>query len=233
MTLGELRRELAWRLGLDATTSDGLVGYWDTQLLNDAARDIATLFLIPRVETTYNKATIEAGPIGLPSNLEELLRVVIPPDRVVPVLEADDYIADPDGDYSIPLQRKGAPALFILNSRTTPQTLTYVGSQWDEPPPVVKIIYKPAYTPMSAETDQPWLGQFARFHSAIAALAAQRALLSLDPGEQETAMRYKAAVDDYNRLTQELRNAVDRLMIIGTNSMAPYMYERRKRWGSI
>lgn len=228
MTLLELRQDLAMRLGLDTTASDGLVSYWDRKLLNQAARDIATLLTIPRGQVVYTRQDMLNGPLALPNDAEQALRAVVPPDVVVPILESDDYIAG-DDDHRIPLQRMGTKALFIYDRSAG--TLTYLGTRWDEPPSHVKIIYQMKYQEMVNDTDQPWNGQYARYHGIISALAAKRALLSLDPGEQETAMRYKAASDDYDVMLKALREEVDRLMIIGTNSMVPYMYARGRRWG--
>lgn len=229
MTLGELRRELALYLGLDATSSDGLVAYWDTELLNNAAREIAILFSIPRLTITFTKTDMQTGPLVMPNTAEEVLRVIAPPDEVVPIVDIDDYVPDPQG-FEYPSMRYGSDALFILDRHASPITLLYVGPQHLEPPPVVKVVYRPQYQPMQNESDVPWNGQFARFHGVIAARAAMAALLSLDPGDQETLMRYKRAQESYQEMARLLREEVDRLMYLQGPSIRPFMYDRGRRW---
>lgn len=227
MTLGELRRELALRLGLDATTSDGLVGFWDANLLNNAARDISTLFYIPRKSVVFTKDDIASGPLTLPAEAEEVIRVVAPPERVVPIVEEDDYVADSEG--TPPAQRSAGPGMFLVK-RTSPLTLEYLTTPWSEPPEAVRVVYKAKYVPMQNENDQPWEGQYAMYHPIIAAKAAMQALLSLDPGEPETAMRFKAAQDDYAVMYQALRQEIDRLMYLDGTSTLSFIRARGRRF---
>jgi hypothetical protein len=49
MTLGQMRQELARYLGLDSTTSDGLIAFWDAQLINDALRMVEVELNVPRL----------------------------------------------------------------------------------------------------------------------------------------------------------------------------------------
>jgi len=227
MTLGDLRRSLALYLGLDSTTSDGLVGYWDADLLNKAAREIANELAIPRGSVEFTKADLQGGPVSLPSDVITVLRVVVPPDLVVPVLDADDYVPDDDG-VLMPRVKLMSGYAFLLNADASPQTLRFVGPSWEEPPDRIKVVYMKSFNDMVNETDVPWGGAYPRYHELIALRAAMTALLNLDPGEPETAMRYRRVLDIYQSLYDNFASDVDPVMYLGGGSLRRLMYGRMR-----
>lgn len=218
MTLGELRRSLALYLGLDSTTSDGLVGYWDADLLNKAAREIANELAIPRGSAEFTKADLQRGPVSLPSDVITVLRVVVPPDLVAPVLDADDYVPDDDG-VLMPRVKLMSGYAFLLDADASPQTLRFVGPSWEEPPDRIKVVYMKSFKDMVNETDVPWGGAYPRYHELIALRAALDMLGRLDPGEPETVLRMRVVNEEYQRIYSEFASDLDPIMYFASSTL--------------
>ena len=210
MTLGELRTRLAYHLGLDSTTSDGLIAFWDANALNDAARFIADRLSIPRLWVDFTKNDLASGTLNMPSEAETIVRAVVPPDTVVPIVSADDYVEDDRG--TLPRVRRFARNAVLVNENASPITVKWLGAAWEEPPDRLRIIYKPRYTPMVNETDQPWGGAYPRYHELIALRAALDMLGRLDPGEPETVLRMRVVNEEYQRIYSEFASDLDPIM---------------------
>ena len=227
MTLGDLKALLAQSIGLDATTADGLVAFWDRDLLNGAAQEIATALKIPRGEAVFSKADLEAGPVSLPTGVREVLRVIIPPDYVVPIVTSDDY--QDDGSNILPTVSYEYPYVAIVQGTTfrlgKPDRAEY--------PQYVKVLYFADPAPMVNETDVPWNGKYEPYHRLIALRAAMDALLLLNPGsegEGEVALRYRRVADRYNELLADFKAHLDQIMYIGRRDLRSTMYARGGRY---
>lgn len=225
MNLLQLRQSLALRLGLDTVAADGLVSMVDANLLNSAAREIGTALSIPRASASYNRATLQAGPLTLPTGFVDLVRITGPNTEPIPVVDEDSYVPTSRPWPSLEGARHGG--FFVYNRRSP--TLRWVGEPGREPPEEVKVIYAADWPPMTLDVHLPWLGQYARWHEIIAARAAITALLSLDPGEPETAARLRYNQADYERLYGALSEEVEPPIFLLSPPLSALM-NRRSSW---
>lgn len=223
MTLGQLRRELARHLGLDTTTSDGLVAFWDRDLLNEAASLLSLELNIPRATLVANGSDYtgqDEMTITLPDGAK-VLSVYATPDILVPVLESNEVAYTTD---KLPFPaRNGYVAVSGTNA------ITLLKPKWKEWPDMVKVNYSYPSPEMVNETDEPWDGQYAPYHRLIALRAAMEALLRLDPGEPETNVRYAGVQKTYESLKerfveQELSQSIT------LNNAVLLLYPRTRRW---
>jgi len=225
MTLGELRSELARYLGLDSTTSDGLVAFWDTQLLNDAMRQIEVELNLPRLSIVVDKATLEADPeVSLP-DASSVLQIVAAPDRIIPILAEEDWAPSSEDRPLVAYYDYGA----ICKDGDPVKVLFLKGESW-EWPESVRIVYQGKHVPLVNETDQPWGGRYARYHGLIAMRAAMDGLLRLDPGEPETRLRYTSVAASYQSMKERLVEELDHNVSLMSNPMGVGVYWRRSRW---
>lgn len=225
MTLAELKQDLALYLGLDTTIADGLVALWDARLLNNAAKDLALTLKIPRGDVLFSRADLEAGPVSLPNNAAEVLRVVATPDYVLPILEADDYTPGTDEKPALLKQY----SYVALVQGTAPITLTLLAPDMVQPPEAVKVTYRASFADMAQETDQPWGGAYPEWHRIIPLRAAMDALMFLSPGsegENEVVLRINRAREKYEAMLQEFRKTLDKVMYLARADLRSGMYNR-------
>lgn len=223
MTLGQLRRELAQHLGLDTTTSDGLVSYWDRELLNNAARLLSIELEIPRGAVVANGTDytgLDTMVIPVPSGAK-VMSVYATPDILVPMYEANELAYTTD---KLPYTAK-AGHIAVVGSNN----VTLLKPKWAEWPDIVKVNYSYLAPDMVNESDQPWDGQYAPYHSLIALRAAMEALLRFDPGEQETAMRYSGVQKTYEALREKFVEK-ELAQTITLNGGFFLLYPRVRRW---
>ena len=227
MTLGHLRALLAQYVGLDATTADGLLAVWDRGLLNGAANEISAILKVPRQEMVIPKANLQTGNfIPLPSDAKEVLRVVAPPDYIVPMVTTDDY--QDDGTGVAPTVSYEYAYTAIVKS-TVPPEVRFTKPSIMGYPERVKVIYFAESAPMVNENDVPWNGKHEPYHRLIALRAAMDALLLFSPGaegEGEVAIRYKRISERYNELFIAFKNELDKVMYLGRRNLKAPMYAR-------
>ncbi len=132
MTLGELRQTLARYLGLDTTAADGLVAFWDRDLLNEAMRAINIELIIPRVSAVVSRDALETDPtVNIPDGTD-VLQVVAPPDRLVPIVDSEDYA--PSEEY-LPMQASSGLVAVVSNN---PLAVTFMKPTLEEWPESVR-----------------------------------------------------------------------------------------------
>lgn len=232
MTLGQLKQELAQYLGLDSTTSDGLVSLWDESLLNRAANELATILQIPRAEVVLTRADMEAGDYSLPASASAVLRAVAPPDIVVPLVDQDDY-QYAGASFPYPRVHFGVGGVVLVRN-TTPLSIRFTPRGEGMYPERLKIIYARTPTEMTDEGHQPWDGQYPQYHGLIAMRAAMDALMLMSPGaegETEIALRYRRVSEKYNELLPRMKEDLDRTMYLVRNDIRSAMYARGGRYG--
>lgn len=230
MTLGDLRKRLAFYLGLEVSSSDGLVGLYDKEVLNSSARLISTLLRIPRKTVEIRLDQLPNSTYTISDPQPEVIQMVDAWGGVVPLVEDADLVP-PDDTKPFSTWRP-APIFAIQRGSDLRFYVSPNFYFFDNEFKRVKVQYYYLPPTMSAETDAPWDGQYPRFHEMIAAHAAMQALLALDPGEQETLLRYNAAKEVYEKLEREFKEALDRSLPTQPGSRAA-MYDvrvRRSRW---
>jgi hypothetical protein len=224
MTLGQMRQELARYLGLDSTTSDGLIAFWDTQLLNDALRMVEVELNVPRLWVLVDKATLEANPEVTLTNGDSVLQVVAPPDMILPLVSEEDWA--PSEQVRPLVARYGYGAIVKSN----PLKVLLVKPDSHEWPENVRIVYRPKHTPLVNETDEPWGGAYSRYHSLIPLRAARQALANLDPSEADTQLRLQNVIAEYNALKERFAEELDSGITITNNPFGVSVRYRRARW---
>ncbi len=224
MTLGQMRQELARYLGLDSTTSDGLIAFWDTQLLNDALRMVEVELNVPRLWVLVSKDDLEANPEVTLTNGESVLQVVAAPDYVVPIMGEEDWA--PSERLRPLVARYGYGAIVKDN----PLRVLLVKPEAHEWPESVRIVYRPRHTPLVNETDEPWGGAYSRYHSLIPLRAARQALANLDPSEADTQLRLQNVIAEYNALKERFAEELDSGITLTNNPFGVSAYYRRTRW---
>jgi len=224
MTLGQMRQELARYLGLDSTTSDGLIAFWDAQLLNDALRVVEAELNVPRLWSLVTKSDLETNPEVTLTNGDSVLQVVAAPDRIVPLISEEDWAPS---EITRPLvARYGYGAI----ARSNPLRVLLVKPESYEWPDSVRIVYRPRHTPLVNETDEPWGGAHNRYHSLIPLRAARQALANLDPSEADTQLRLQNVIAEYNALKERFAEELDSGIVLTGNPFGVSVYYRRSRW---
>lgn len=223
MTLGELRRELAKQLGLDTVTSDGLVSYWDKELLNSAARDLSKELKIPRGTVVANGSDytgLDTMVISLPSGAK-VMSVYATPDILVPLYDVNEVAYTTD---KLPYTAKSGHIAIVGSDE-----VTILKPEWAEWPDIVKVNYFYLAPDMVNDSDQPWDGQYAPYHNLIALKAAIEALPRFDPGERETAIRLAEIKEEYKSQKEEFVEG-ELTPTITLNNGFFVMYPRVRRW---
>jgi hypothetical protein len=224
MTLGQLRTRLAQYLGLDTTSSDGLVAYWDTNLLNKAADDIGAEYRLPRKTVIFSKADLQAGPVNLPTDFRDVIHVIAPPTVLLSVLDEDLYLPDPNG--KLPIEAWGDGMAVIVRSGP-PKTLSLVKHDWVDPPEGgILVRYWASYAPMVNDTDTPWGGALDRFHPVIAARAAVAAQ-GMEMSDQADSVRAQLAKADQDKYMEYLLESLDGPAYLTGGGIRALMYNRR------
>ncbi len=224
MTLGQMRAELARYLGLDSTTSDGLIAFWDTQLLNDALRMVEVELNVPRLWVLVTKNDLEANPEVTLTNGDSVLQVVAAPDHIVPIVGEEDWA--PSERLRPLVARYGYGAIVKDN----PLRVLLVKPEAHEWPDNVRIVYRPKHAPLVNETDEPWGGAYSRYHSLIPLRAARQALANLDPSEADTQLRLQNVIAEYNALKERFAEELDSGIVLTNNPFGVSVYYRRTRW---
>jgi hypothetical protein len=225
MTLGQLKERLAQYLALDSTSADGLIAFWDTKLLNKAADDIAAEYRLPRKTVTMSKANLEAGPVNLPSDFREAIRVIAPPTTPLTILNPNAYLPDPNGNLPIEAWDDN---MAVLIKNTSPKTLELVKHDWVEPPDGgILVQYWASYAPMVNDNDVPWGGALERFHPVIAALAAMSAQ-GMETSDQADQIRLQMAKLDHDKYLELLLEALDGPIYLTGGNVASLVYNRRR-----
>jgi len=224
MTLGQMRQELARYLGLDSTTSDGLIAFWDAQLINDALRMVEAELNVPRLWVLVPKNDLEANPEVTITDGESVLQVVAAPDYVVPLMSEEDWAPS---ERLRPLAARYGYGAIV---RSNPLRVLIVKPEAYEWPEHVRIVYRPEHTPLVNETDEPWGGAYARYHSLIPLRAARQALANLDPSEADTQLRLQNVIAEYNALKERFAEELDSGITLTNNPFGVSVFYRRSRW---
>jgi hypothetical protein len=224
MTLGQMRAELARYLGLDSTTSDGLIAFWDTQLINDALRMVEVELNVPRLWVLVDKETLESNSEVTLANGDSVLQVVAPPDQILPLISEEDWA--PSDIYRPLVARYGYGAVVRYN----PLRVLLIKPDSHEWPENVRIVYRPEHTPLVNETDEPWGGAYSRYHSLIPLRAARQALANLDPSEADTKLRLQNVMAEYATLKERFAEELDSGVTLTNNPFGVSVYYRRTRW---
>ncbi len=224
MTLGQMRQELARYLGLDSTTSDGLIAFWDAQLLNDALRMIEVELNVPRLWVLVDRATLESNPEVTLTNGDSVLQVVVSPDQILPLISEEDWAPSDTGRPLV--ARHGYGAIV----KRDPLKVLFVKPDDHEWPEYARIVYRPKHTPLVNETDEPWGGAHSRYHSLIPLRAARQALANLDPSEDDTKLRLQNVIAEYTALKERFAEELDSGITLTNNPFGVGVYYRRARW---
>jgi len=224
MTLGQMRQELARYLGLDSTTSDGLIAFWDAQLINDALRMVEVELNVPRLWVLVSKDDLETDPEVTLTDGDSVLQVVAAPDYILPLVSEEDWA--PSERIRPLVARYGYGAIVKSN----PLKVLLVKPDSHEWPENVRIVYRPKHTPLVNETDEPWGGAYSRYHSLISLRAARQALANLDPSEAETQLRLQNVIAEYNALKERFTEELDSGITLTNNPFGVSVYYRRARW---
>jgi hypothetical protein len=224
MTLGQMRQELARYLGLDSTTSDGLIAFWDAQLLNSALRMVEIELNVPRLTRLVSRADLESNPEVAIANAEAVLQVVAAPDYVVPLISEEDWAPS---EIAKPLVARYGYGAVVRSNPTRVLFLKPEGFEWPEH---ARIVYRPVHTPLVNETDEPWGGAYSRYHSLIPLRAARQALANLDPSEDDTKLRLQNVIAEYNELKERFAEELDSGIALTSNPFGVSVRYRRPRW---
>jgi len=224
MTLGQMRQELARYLGLDSTTSDGLIAFWDAQLINDALRMIEAELNVPRLWVLVDRATLESNPEIALANGDLVLQVVVPPDQILPLMSEEDW-APSDADRPL-VARYGYGAIV----KREPLKVLFIKPDGHEWPENARIVYRSKHTPLVNEADEPWGGAYSRYHSLIPLRAARQALTNLDPSEADTQLRLQNVIAEYGALKERFAEELDSGIVLTNNPFGVSVYYRRPRW---
>jgi hypothetical protein len=224
MTLGQMRAELARYLGLDSTTSDGLIAFWDTQLINDALRMVEVELNVPRLWVLVDKETLESDSEVTLANGDSVLQVVAPPDQILPLISEEDWA--PSDTYRPLVARYGYGAVV----RHNPLRVLLIKPDSHEWPEYVRIVYQPKHTPLVNENDEPWGGAYSRYHALIPLRAARQALANLDPSEADTKLRLQNVMAEYAALKERFAEELDSGVTLTNNPFGVSVYYRRARW---
>ncbi len=224
MTLGQMRQELARYLGLDSTTSDGLIAFWDAQLLNDALRMVEAELNVPRLWVLVSKNDLEANPEVTITNGEAVQQVVVAPDYIVPTVSEEDWAPS---EIAKPLVARYGYGAVVKSNPLRVLLLKPNGYEWPE---YVRIVYRPKHVPLVNETDEPWGGAYSRYHSLIPLRAARQALANLDPSEAETRLRLENVIAEYNALKERFAEELDSGIVLSNNPFGVSVHYRRSRW---
>ena len=224
MTLGQMRQELARYLGLDSTTSDGLIAFWDTQLLNDALRMVEVELNVPRLWVLVSKEDLEANPEVTLTNGDSVLQVVAASDYILPLVSEEDWAPS---ENAMPLVARFAYGAIV---KSRPLRVLFLKPDSHEWPESVRIVYRPRHTPLVYESDEPWGGAYSRYHSLIPLRAARQALANLDPSEADTQLRLQNVIAEYNALKERFAEELDSGIVLSNNPFGVSVRYRRGRW---
>jgi hypothetical protein len=224
MTLGQMRQELARYLGLDSTTSDGLIAFWDAQLINDALRAVEIELNVPRLWVLVSKADLESDPEITLTNGDAVLQVVAAPDYVLPLVSEEDWAPS---EWARPLVARYGYGAIVKDNPLRVLLLKPEGYEWPEN---VRIVYRPRHAPLVDEDDEPWGGAYSRYHSLIPLRAARQALANLDPSEADTQLRLQNVIAEYNALKERFAEELDSGVVLTNNPFGVSVYYRRTRW---
>lgn len=162
MTLGELRKALARYLGLASTVQDGLVAYHETEALNSAMRREGLDLGLPRLTASV---PIDDNNLGVTSGLAYQIDVPL----------SASYTTPSDEERQLPivylegLDLNGPKPHAVWSFATGALKIEPIET---EPITGIELTYIPVYPDMRNANDEPWLGQFKRFHELIALSAA-------------------------------------------------------------
>jgi len=224
MTLGQMRQELARYLGLDSTTSDGLIAFWDAQLINDALRMVEVELNVPRLSVLVPKEDLETNPEVTLTNGDSVLQVVVAPDYILPLLGEEDWAPS---EWLRPLVARYGYGAIV---KSDPLRVLFVKPDSYEWPERVRIVYRPKHAPLVNETDEPWGGAHSRYHSLIPLRAARQALANLDPSEADTQLRLQNVIAEYDALKERLAEELDSGIVLSNNPFGVGVHYRRARW---
>ncbi len=211
-------------MGLDSTTSDGLIAFWDTHLLNDALRMVEVELNVPRLTLLIDRASLESNPEVTITRGEAILQVVAAPDHILPLISEEDWAPS---ENSMSLVARFAYGAVVKNN---PLRVLFLKPDSYEWPENVRIVYRPRHTPLVYESDEPWGGAYSRYHSLIPLRAARQALANLDPSEADTQLRLQNVIAEYNALKERFAEELDSGIVLSNNPFGISVYYRRSRW---